>query len=339
METGIGRNTSGMIEDLVKNAPSYNVWQAVWIGENLTRKEHPARKDYLLDQSGLKFRPDERYVYPPNDIRSISYENGNLNFVLTFMGLYGINSPLPRCYHEQVALQQRILGSGDVPLQNFLDIFNNRFYWLYYNSWKKYRFFLYFRGEQENKIKVRIHSFMGRSLFTKKANYLIPDLALLKCSGLFSQRARNKSGLKILLNHLFPRFNMKIKEFIPRWVELSDIPELGSDENRLGSNNFLGKTAVDYSSRICIEIGPIDFQEYKNFLPGKHNANKLTEILKLYLNDGIEFDFKFKIISSTINSVSWNDEGLALGSTFWLGKPDKDNVEVYVHYEEIEKNI
>lgn len=335
MESGVGRNSSNLIDDLVKNASSYNVWQAVWIGENLTRKEHPARKDYLLDQSGINFRPDERYIYPPSDIRSISYENGNLNFVITFMGLYGINSPLPRCYHEQVALQQRILGAGDVPLQNFFDIFNNRFYWLYYNSWKKYRFYLYFRGEQENKIKDRIYSFMGRSMFSKKTNHVIPDFALLKFSGLFSQRVRNKSGLKILLNHLFPDFNMKVREFIPRWVELSDIPELGSEENRLGSNNFLGKTAVDYSSRICIEIGPVSFSDYSQFLPGRKYAVRLTELLRLYLNDGIEFDFKFKIKSSTIKSVSWNDESLALGSTFWVGTPVKEDVDVYLHYEEI----
>ncbi|HSP87562.1 MAG TPA: type VI secretion system baseplate subunit TssG, partial [Ignavibacteriaceae bacterium] len=102
------RNANSLIEDLVKNGSSYNVWQAVWLAENITKNENPNRKDYLFDQAGLKFRPSENYEFPPTDIKSIYHFNGELSFVLTFMGLYGINSPLPRCYHEQVAMQQKI---------------------------------------------------------------------------------------------------------------------------------------------------------------------------------------------------------------------------------------
>jgi predicted component of type VI protein secretion system len=136
MGTDIRRDTSGLIDDLVKNGASYNVWQAIWIAERITKREHPYRKDYLFEQTGIEFQPFERYQYHPNDIKSISYDEGVFKFILTFMGLYGVNSPLPRCYHDQVDLQQRVLGAGEVPIQNFLDIFNNRFYWLYYQSWK-----------------------------------------------------------------------------------------------------------------------------------------------------------------------------------------------------------
>jgi len=334
MESGNRRNTSGLMEDLVKNGPSYNVWQAIWLGENITKKDNPGRKDYLLEQTGLNFRPNENYEYPPRDIRSITYQNGVITFILTFMGLYGINSPLPRCYHEQVALQQRLLGTGEVPLQNFLDIFNNRFYFLYYQAWKKYRFYLHLNGEKDDKITERINSFTGSGLFAKRKTPEISDYALLKFSGLLSQRVRNKAGLKILISHLFPQYEMKIKEFVPRWVELTDIPELGNNENKLGENNFIGKRILDYSSRVCIQIGPISFEDYLDFLPGKEKSNRLIELLQLYLNDGLEFDFEFKINSDTIVSVSWNDDRLKLGSTLWLGKPQNEFVNVYLPFEE-----
>ena len=135
----------------------------------------------------------------------------NLTFVLTFLGLYGINSPMPRCYTEQVDFQQRILGPGQVPLQNFLDIFNNRFYWLYYQSWKKYRFYLHLNSNEDNKIIQRINSFSGRGFFGKTKNTSLSDYTLLKFSGLFSQRVRNKSGLKVLLDYLFPQFQYRNK--------------------------------------------------------------------------------------------------------------------------------
>lgn len=335
MESGSRRDTSSIIEDILTRGPEYHVWQAVWLSENITRKDNPKRKDFLFDQLGLKFRPYQHYVYPPRDIRAVESGDGEIKFVLNFLGLYGINSPLPRCYHEQISFQEKILGSGNIPIQNFLDIFNNRFYWLYYQSWKKYRFYLNFNGDPDNKISERINSFIGRGIFSKPSASSISDFTLLKFAGVFSQRVRSKEGLKILLSHLFPDFPIKIKEFVPHWVELVNVPTLGSNDFKLGQNSFIGRSTVDYMSRICLEIGPVSFDEYMNFLPGTVNAKRLNEVLELYLNDGLEYDIKFKIKADTIVTVSWNDERLKLGSTFWLGKPSVNQFDVYLNSEEI----
>jgi type VI secretion system protein ImpH len=326
-------HTDKLITELVENGPAFNVWHAVWIAESISKPLHPNRKDYLLDQEGIKFRPFEKYEYPPRDIKSIHFDDGVITFILTFMGLYGVNTPIPRCYHEQVAIQQRTLGAGVVPLQNFLDIFNNRFYWLYYQSWKKYRFYLFLNNSTNNKIVERINSFTGRGLFSRTKEKVIHDFALLKFSGIFTQRVRNKTGLKILLSYFFPDFKMKINEYIPRWIKLTDVPDLG--EQKLGVDSYIGEYTIDYRSRICLEIGPVTFEDYLDFLPGTDRAKRLIELLRLYLNDGLEFDFKFIIKSATIASVSWENEKLRLGSAFWLGKPHTEEVKVYLTYEEI----
>lgn len=334
MESGSRRNTISIIDDIVKHGPEYHVWQAVWLSEIITKKDNPKRKDFLFDQLGLRFRPYQYYIYPPRDIRTVEYENGEMKFVLNFLGLYGINSPLPRCYHEQISFQEKILGEGNIPLQNFLDIFNNRFYWLYYQSWKKYRFYLYLNGDTNNKISERINSFIGRGIFAKPSSSTISDFTLLKYAGVFSQRVRSKEGLRILLSHLFPDFQIMIKEFVPHWVELVGVPPLGSEEFSLGKNSFVGRSTIDYMSRICIEIGPVTFDEYLNFLPGSLNAKKLNELLSLYLNDGLEYDVKFIVNADTIVEISWDDDRLKLGTTFWLGKPSVEKFDVYIHNEE-----
>ena len=82
-------------------------------------------------------------------------------------------------------------------------------------------------------------------------------------------------------------------------------------------------------------IGPVDFEEYLNFLPAAAQANKLTELLKNYLIDGMEFDFEFIIRADTIAVISWDDDRLKLGSTLWLGKPRQKEIKVYISYEEI----
>lgn len=323
-----------MIEDILKNGHEFQVWQAVWLSETVTKKDNPGRKDYLFDQAGLKFRPYQYYSYPPTDIKSVLSEDKELEFVLTFLGLYGINSPLPRCYHEQIVFQEKILGEGNIPLQNFLDIFNNRFYWLYYQSWKKYRFYLHL-GSKGNKISERINSFIGRGSFSGQKTSYLSDFTLIKYAGVFSQRVRSKDGLRILLSHIFPNFSFKIIEFVPRWVELVDVPALGSIDFSLGKNSFIGRTTVDYMSRICVEIGPVNFNDYLDFLPGTENSKKLNELLKLYLNDGIEYDIRFRIQADTIEFISWNDHRLKLGTTFWLGKPSVEEFDVNIPNEEL----
>lgn len=335
MGTGNRRDTTDLIEELTEHGPSFHVWQAVWIGENITKALTPDRKEYLLEQKGLKFHPSEKYEFPPRDIKEISYSDDTLTYVLTFLGLYGINSPLPRCYHEQVSNQQRTLGANEVPLQNFLDIFNDRFYWLYYQAWKKYRYYLYLNSNADNKITERIKSFVGVGFSSRKKN-LISDFTLLKFSSVFSQRVRNKNGLEILLNYIFPQYEINIKEFTPKWIELYNSPKIGSQNNILGKNSFIGRSIKDCVSRITLEIGPISFEDYLNFLPGAQSSNHLIELLRLYLNDGLEFDLMFKIKSDTIISVSWDDARLRLGSTLWLGFPKDDITKVHLKYEELD---
>ena len=87
-------------------------------------------------------------------------------------------------------------------------------------------------------------------------------------------------------------------------------------------------------SRICLEIGPVSFEDYLEFLPGTQNARRINELLKLYLNDGLEYDVKFLIEADTIAEISWDDNRLKLGTTFWLGKPSIQEFDVYIENEE-----
>jgi len=341
METTRGQNFARLIEDLQKNGPSYNVWQAVYLGEIITKRLNPDRNEYILDQKGLKFRPYYNYVYPPTDLRSVKFEDKNISFVLNFLGLYGINSPLPRCYHEQVAMQQSILGENEVPLQNFLDIFNDRFYWLYYQSWKKYKYYYYFNEGSTNKVTQRINAFIGRGPNYARKESKISHHTLLKFSGFLSNRVRNKAGLSIILSYVFPFIKIKIKEFVPKWVKISNVPQLGGTETneslKLGVNSFIGDSALDYMSRICIEIGPISFEEYLSFTPNSEKSEKLKELLDIYLNDGLEYDVKIIVNSETIKPIDWNDDRLRLGSSVWLGKPKNESNSIYYSYEDYTK--
>ena len=336
MGTELGKHVDRLIADLEKHGPEYHVFQAIFLAERARQlRSGGQRKNDALDQAGLQFRPCEMYVYPPKDIRAFAHKDGVMTFVLNFMGLYGINSPLPRCYHEQVALQQSSHGAGEVPLQNFFDIFNNRFYWLYYQAWKKYRYYLQLNEEAENRTTQRVFAFIGRGPETAKEQSQIRRFNLLQFSGILSSRHRNKAGLMIMLHEFFPRYKIRIEEFVPHWIKLAETPSIGGKNGaRLGVNAVAGNSVLDYMSRVCVEIGPMPFVDYLEFVPNAPKAALLKELLHLYLNDGLEFDVKFIVQSESIVTVPWNDRRLRVGSTIWLGKPKAEYVPVYYTYEQ-----
>jgi len=338
MDTESGTDLARLIDELGRHAPEYSVFQAIYLAEKYSKRLHPDRDDDHFDQRGLSFRPHEYYAYPPKDIRRFEFDKDTITFILNFMGLYGINSPLPRCYHEEVANQQSVHGAGQVPLQNFLDIFNTRFYWLYYQAWKKYRYHLQLGGDSNNKIVQRVFSFTGQVSPTSRLQASIPRFKLLRLSGVLSQKVRSRVGLEILLQEFFPSIDFHVREYVPHRVELAELPQLGGAGGggkpfQIGRFSILGRSVVDYMSRICVEVGPITFEEYLEFTPESEKAGLLRDLINLYVHDGLEYDIKFILRSESMGTIPWNDRRLRLGLSLWMGTPKEETVDVYYTYE------
>ncbi len=339
MEAKSRENFTSLISDLVTNGAEYHVFQACFLAEMISGQWHPERRKDALEQTGLRFRPFEQYIFPPRDIRAISasLEEKEFRFILNFMGLYGINSPLPRCYHEQVAFQRSERPEADIPLQDFLDIFNSRFYWLYYQAWKKYRYYLHLDENPENRITQRLFSFLGVNPLFRPVGSSISPFRLLPLAGIMSSRIRNKAGLQVLLASFFPSYKIGIKEFVPQLVKLAQVPKLGGQREQaaqLGINAVAGSTKLDYMTRICISIGPMDFAEYLEFTPKGRSATLVRELVGLYLNDAIEYDVKLVIRSATIVTIPWDNPRLQLGISIWLDQPKSEFVSVCFKYEQ-----
>ena len=332
------QNLDHLIDELSQNASLYSMFYAIHKYETLLKRAEPGRLRSKLHQNGLRFRPFEQYTFQSRNLHHVEYDGDAMTFVLSFLGLYGNDSPLPRSYHDQISLLQKPQGKGKIPLQDFLDIFNNRYYWLYYKAWKKYRYYLQRDGEEEGTIREHLYAFTGLGGTTQNQKLPVSPHTLLGLSGILGKRVRNKQGLLVLLEAFFPAVKIRIREFVRSMVRIENRPAMGRIEGKkralLGKNCIVGQWVADYSSRICIVVGPISFDQFLEFLPDGRYAHTLRSALNLYLNDSLRFDVKLIVDSDGIRTISWQDKRMRLGRSLWLGKPKKDKVERYIPYEE-----
>ena len=183
----------------------------------------------------------------------------------------------------------------------------------------------------------QISSFYGQGAQFRSEDLPVSRYKLMQLSGVLCHRVRSKEGLLILLREFFVRFKIGIEEFVKSMVKVEVRPQMGAayGENsaRLGTHCLLGEWVADYTSRICIVIGPLEFEDYLSFLPGEKSSILLRYLLKLYLNDSLEFDIKLLVKSEGVRSVSWQDNRVRLGQSMWLGNPQSPLLEKYIPYE------
>ena len=95
--------------------------------------------DWRVRQEPVRFRPHPGMGFPAGEIRSTEDpEHPHLppSVRVTFMGLYGVESPLPTHYTDDIAQRRE----GHDATQDFLDIFSHRLITQYYRIWRKYSY-------------------------------------------------------------------------------------------------------------------------------------------------------------------------------------------------------
>ena len=255
--------------------------------------------------------PDTSLAFPASDIKRVREKKGNIELVCTFMGLIGVSSPLPIYFSEYVSRYE----DSALPLIDFLNIFNNRFYILFFRSWKKYRFVRALSGGMADPFVRRIALLPGinHDLFSLKFNF-----KLLAYSGLFTAKCRGKIALTAMLSDFFGGLPVAIKEYMPRWVPLHAPPKIGVD-SQLGVSSMLGTTKWDISGKFRVSVGPLPRETFESFLPGSDNVKKMKDLVRCFLSDPLDFDIEVRLQSCELVPVVLGGNNTRLGETSSLG--------------------
>src|SRR6056297_573230 len=264
-----------------------------------------------------------------SDIRDISSKD-HTRFEVTanFLGLYGPASPLPTYYTEE--LIEEVFEEETVK-RDFLDIFNDRLFKLFYESWSKYRLAVKIVDEKDPDSLKRLYSLIG--LAEPEMRRRLPESdALLRYAGLFLSHPRSALGLQTLIADFFDLPAVEIEQCAAREVPIDADQHclLGEQACALGEDSHIGIQIRDYSSKIRIRCGPIDHDRFHEMAPGTELFDQLARVINAYLDQPLSVDIRFivredQIQPATLGGPKW----CQLGYHTWLISPGEPGCAAY----------
>lgn len=224
-------------------------------------------------------------------------------------GLCGVDGPMPLDFTGMVMNQTR--NNYDYVLQRFLDLINHRFIALFYRAHAANSEAISFDQEQERDLNTRIARALSGADPHGKFN--LPPYAAESLGPVNLYQCAGKAGLERALERFFG-ICIKVKPFI---FETYTIPVpmrcvLGRRNATLGQDAQIGSHYFSNTKKIVLRLGPMDFKDCGDLLPGGRKYRQLNELINFYLRKPLSYDLEFVLKKDSLEGVSLNG-GYALG--------------------------
>lgn len=319
------RQVINIERDIVENGDSYDFYQAVKLLNRLALVSN--EPSTVSDTAKLRIQPELNLDYPQSDIAEISRDeaSGSFRIITTFFGLYGVSSPLPGFYTEELLDDEWDEFSGR---KDFFDVIHNHIYPLLYAAWLKYKFSHNLVEFEQQKYGEIIFSLIGLSdayrLEGRHYGYL------LKYSGLLSQRNRSLLGLKTLLQDLLGDIGLDISPCIERKVTIVNKQRcrLGKQNAMLGVDACIGTEVADRGGKFDIDIGPLDVSQFDDFCQGNETVRTIETLLRFYLTQPLEYRISLLLQAGTVSPACIGKrQNSVLGRNCWLTSRPNETME------------
>jgi len=216
-----------------------------------------------------------------------------------FMGLLGVNGPLPVVFSDVVLAKAKGVPHPDMEDLHrsesafradagpaaFIDLFNHRFISLFYRAAASSNKAIDFDRPAESRFHTFIGSFLGLGIPATQNRMNIPDTAALYFSGHYSSPPTHAEGLCNIIAD-FSGARVTIAENIGHWVRVpqTDHSILGINRNAgcLGQSAMLGSRYWDRTMKFRLVIGPLKLSEFQEFPPDGDVVEAIRSMVLLY---------------------------------------------------------
>lgn len=319
----------GVFRRLMEEAHRFQFSQVVRLLELMFPEAPSPGETTDYGDAPIHLTPSTDLVFPATDVKRVERTGDRrVRVVISFLGLYGIDSPLPYYFYEHLARATE----DTTPHRDFLDLFNHRLYAFFYRAWKKYRPGLHFRTGGVDRHSKRFVSLAGLGTPNALDNVSLAPMQLAAQAGVLAPQARNAAGLELLVGAFFEGIGVEVIENVPRWVPIPSRSALGDDEFQLGTQATIGEQVYDRSGKFRLRLGPMGVEQYLALLPGGEDVPPLQTLVRLYVPDYLDFDVELQIRSEDLPTTQLGEAGSRLGYTTSVGQPQSRVVNRVVEY-------
>lgn len=237
-----------------------------------------------------------------------------------FMGLTGPNGPLP--LHLTEYAHERRRNHGDATLVHFLDVFHHRLLSLFYRAWAEAQPTVSLDRPGEDAFGRWIAALAGYGMRSLRERDAVPDGAKLAGAGLLARGVRSAETLAQLLGQFFG-VPVEVRSWSPRWMRLP--PEARTRLARHSETACLGVTAVigqqvwDVQSHFQVVLGPLDWAQYRRFLPGGPSLRRLRDWTRNHIGLELACSVRLVLRHEAVPPLRLGGPG-QLGWSTWLGQ-------------------
>lgn len=267
-------------------------------------------------RAGVRVRPSLSLGFPKSDVESVKCDDdGVWQIEANFFGLYGVTSPLPTFYTEDL-IDEKMQGQSST--RDFLDLIHAALYPLLYRAWEKYRLWLRIAEHKEQAQLDRLYALVGlQGRDTPHA------ATLLAHAGLFSWRPRSALGLQSLLSSVLGGVPVQVDTCVEREISIPEAgrTRLGVQASGLGEDTILGQRVPDRAGNLSIIIGPLPADTFMSMLPGASGFELTEQVLQHYLEAPLRCALHLQIEPSQRQGIVLGESWSRLGEQTWLGGP------------------
>jgi type VI secretion system protein ImpH len=329
------RPLPAVIRDLLAHPQKFSFNQLVrllllWTGEAGAGRW----RELLRDR--VRFRPALSLGFAATDVEGLALDPpvdpddpcpfASARITASFLGLYGVSSPLPLFYTERLLDEQ---AEDCSVTRDFLDIFNTVFYLCFLrlsSIVSPLRRGLMEKDEMAGHMLMALDSFGDANLRAR-----LPDeLAFLRYAGLFFQSVRSAAGLRLIMADAAGRGEAEIRCNTARLVPVpaEQRLRLGDAACSLGEDAVLGDAVPCHEGKMAICFTCLDEESLRELLPGSRRAGLLHALVRAYCREPLEYEVRLSLLPGAARPLCLGGDGpgrfATLGHDAWAGFGGED---------------
>lgn len=306
-------------ERALQDAHQYSYYQLLETLYQLHGDDLEQRPLAAQTRRRLRLEVSPSLAFPVADVlRADRIADERYRIEASFLGLHGVDSPLPSYYLDDIAYENAH-GIGIRPA--FLNFFNHRLHTLLHQGWRKYRYYKRFQPGATDGFSRYVFALIGLDDKALRGATPLPWSRLLGFAGMISSRSRSPGMVAGMIGHCFDLPRVAIREFEKRTVAipLAQRNALGANNCRLDSDYLVGASTASRSSKFIVVISDLDQQQFRALLPSGQNFERLSRLVEFLLRDVEAYDLELRMRVDQAPPFSLEPEhGTHLGWTSFI---------------------